>query len=65
VKDRKQLKADIKAQKEENEVLYKKMKKAVLEAQSQRRKIEVYKAKIEELEQHVGMVQTEEDIAPT
>mmetsp|Transcript_35356 Transcript_35356/g.54117 ORF Transcript_35356/g.54117 Transcript_35356/m.54117 type:complete len:110 (+) Transcript_35356:107-436(+) len=55
-KDYHMLKADIKAQRDENEILYKNLKKIVQETDSQKTKIQVYQAKIEELEQHVGII---------
>ncbi len=55
-KDYHMLKADIKAQRDENEILYKNLKKIVQETSSQKNKIQVYQAKIEELEQHVGII---------
>ena len=55
-KDYKQLKADIKAQRDENEILYKNLKQIVRSTESQRNKIGVFQAKIEELEQHVGIL---------
>jgi len=41
-KDYKQLKSDIKVQKDENEILYKNLKKIVQETESQRKKVAVY-----------------------
>ena len=55
-KDYKKLKADIKAQRDENELLYKEMKKLLAETETQKQKITVFTAKIEELEQHVGIL---------
>mmetsp|Transcript_8522 Transcript_8522/g.14365 ORF Transcript_8522/g.14365 Transcript_8522/m.14365 type:complete len:149 (-) Transcript_8522:564-1010(-) len=60
-KDYKQLKSDIKQQRDENEILYKNLKKAVQDTESQRKKIQVYQAKIEELEQHVGIISNSQD----
>ena len=48
--DYKSLKADIKAQRDENEMLYKSMKTLVKETESQKTKIAIFTAKIEELE---------------
>jgi polyhydroxyalkanoate synthesis regulator phasin len=55
-KDYKKLKGDIKQQRDENELIYKDMKKLLKETESQRQKITVFTAKIEELEQHVGIL---------
>ena len=55
-KDYKVLKADIKGQRDENEILYKNMKTIVQATENQKKKIVVYQAKIEELEQHVGIL---------
>ena len=55
-KDYKKLKGDIKAQRDENELLYKDMKKLIHETESQRAKVAMFTAKIEELEQHVGIL---------
>ena len=55
-KDYKQLKSDIKAQRDENEILYKGLKNVVQSTDNQKKKIAVYQAKIEELEQHVGIL---------
>ena len=49
-KDYKQLKSDIKVQKDENEMLYKGLKIIVQNTESQKRKIAIYQAKVEELE---------------
>jgi hypothetical protein len=48
--DYKSLKGDIKAQRDENEMLYKGMKTLVKETESQKTKIAIFTAKIEELE---------------
>ena len=50
------MKADIKAQRDENELLYKDMKHLLHETESQRTKVAMFTAKIEELEQHVGIL---------
>lgn len=55
-KDYKQLKSDMKGQKDENEMLYKGLKIIVQSTESQKRKIAIYQAKVEELEQHVGIL---------
>ena len=55
-KDYKNLKADIKCQRDENEALYKDMKKLINQNESQKTKIAMFTAKIEELEQHVGIL---------
>lgn len=55
-KDYKKLKGDIKAQRDENELLYKEMKRLLKETESQKQKISMFTAKIEELEQHVGIL---------
>ena len=60
-KDYKCLKGDIKAQRDENEILYKNLKTVVQNTESQKRKITVYQAKIEELEQHVGILANSPD----
>ena len=54
--DYKKLKGDIKNQRDENEILYKQLKTVVKETESQRAKIAIFNAKIEELEQHVGIL---------
>ena len=60
-KDYKCLKGDIKSQRDENELLYKHLKKIVIQSESQKKKIAVYQAKIEELEQHVGILSNSND----
>ena len=60
-KDYKQLKSDIKAQRDENEVLYKNLKTVVQQTESQKGKIAIFQAKIEELEQHVGILANSPD----
>ena len=59
--DYKSLKGDIKAQRDENEMLYKTMKTLVKETESQQTKILIFSAKIEELEQHVGILANSPD----
>jgi hypothetical protein len=49
-KDHKQLKSDMKVQRDENEMLYKGLKIIVQNTESQKRKIAIYQAKVEELE---------------
>lgn len=55
-RDYKNLKGDIKAQRDENEIVYKTLKNVVKDTESQKVKIAVFQAKIEELEQHVGIL---------
>ena len=55
-KDYKQLKRNIKQQRDENEILYKELKNVVKDNEFQRSKIAIFKAKVEELEQHVGIM---------
>lgn len=57
----KQLKANIKVQRDENEILYKHLKECVKQNESQQAKILIFKAKIAELEQHVGLIQTKDE----
>ena len=59
--DYKTLKFDIKTQRDENEMLYKTMKNLVKETESQKTKIAIFTAKIEELEQHVGILANSPD----
>ena len=59
--DYKTLKAAIKAQRDENEILYKSLKQVLKETESQKAKINVFQAKIEELEQHVGILANSPD----
>lgn len=60
-KEYKQLKGDIKKQRDENEILYKDLKKIVIETKSQQSKISIFSSKIEELEQHVGILANSAD----
>ncbi len=46
----------MKGQRDENEVLYKSMKKILKDNEFQKDKIAIFSAKIEELEQHVGIL---------
>ena len=55
-KDYKMLKGDIKGQRDENEILYKHLKGVVKDTESQRAKVAIFQAKVEELEQHVGIL---------
>ena len=54
--DHKTLKNDIVKQKIENELLYKDLKVIQKQAMQQKDKISMYRAKIAELEQHVGII---------
>ena len=54
--DYKTLKSNIKVQRDENEILYKNLKEIAKDTESQRQKVAVFQAKIEELEQHVGII---------
>lgn len=54
--DYKELKANIKQQRDENELLHKSLKQIQKDTESQKKKIEYFRAKIEELEQHVGII---------
>lgn len=60
-KEYKQLKGDIKKQRDENEILYKDLKKIVIDTKSQQSKISIFSSKIEELEQHVGILSNSAD----
>ena len=59
--DYKLLKSNIKVQRDENEILYKHLKEIVKQNESQQAKILIFKAKIAELEQHVGIIQTKDE----
>ena len=61
-KDYKQMKSDMKVQRDENEMLYKGLKIIVQNTESQKKKISVYQAKVEELEQHVGIIGNSPDL---
>ena len=54
--DHKILKADMEKQKTENELLLKDLKVVQKQATQQKDKISMYRAKIAELEQHVGII---------
>lgn len=56
--DYKSLKSAIKTQKDENELLYKNLGNLAKENISAKRKVIYLKSKIEELEQHVGIIDT-------
>ena len=60
-RDYKMLKGAIKAQRDENEILYKDLKNIVKSTASQRAKIAIFQSKIEELEQHVGILANSKD----
>jgi septal ring factor EnvC (AmiA/AmiB activator) len=57
--DYKELKYNIKTQRDENELLYKGLKHIHKDTVSQKQKIAFFKSKIEELEQHVGIINIE------
>ena len=59
--DYKSLKSAIKGQRDENEILYKGLKQTLKDTESQKIKINVFQAKIEELEQHVGILANSPD----
>ena len=61
-KDYKELKKNIKKQRDENEIVYKGLKEVIKDTDAQRSKIAIYTAKIEELEQHVGLVKDNENL---
>ena len=58
--DYKELKANIKQQRDENELLHKSLKQIQKDTESQKKKIDYFRAKIEELEQHVGIINVEQ-----
>ena len=58
--DYKELKQNMRAQRGENELLYKQLKLLFRATSHQKEKILVYQAKIAELEQHVGIIQNAE-----
>lgn len=57
--DYKELKNNMKDQRDENELLYKTLKDMTKSTSSQRQKVSLFQAKIEELEQHVGIINTD------
>ena len=60
-KSYKNLKYDIKSQRDENEIAYKELKNIIKQTESQRNKIGIFNTKIEELEQHVGILSNSKD----
>ena len=60
-KSYKALKSDIKSQRDENEIAYKELKNIIKQTESQRNKISIFHTKIEELEQHVGILGNSKD----